>query len=219
LGLFLALLSTPRVATTTNAHHRDHRISRTRISIPTLPPTHPPLQAGYRTYKTLPRQTFGTLQSRLTPLYFSFTTLSTATLLLTHLWFHPSLISSPTVKPHWLTSEEGRQGLCILAALVPQAINWLFVGPKTTEVMFERHRLERLESKEYDEPNVSGSGDMQGLALCNDERGLGSLRSLGIVCIASHLSEKPDLIFGEEVIVLLREGVIRPFPRGSDLRV
>jgi hypothetical protein len=36
-----------------------------------------------------------------------------------------------------------------------QAINWLFVGPKTTEVMFERHRLERLEGKEYDEPAVS----------------------------------------------------------------
>ncbi|OCF31397.1 hypothetical protein I317_05955 [Kwoniella heveanensis CBS 569] len=111
--------------------------------------------SGFRTYKTLPRQTFGTLQSRLTPLYFTFSTLSTATLLLTHLYFHPGLISSPRVEPHWATSEAGHQGFLILAALIPQVLNLLVVGPWTSEVMFQRHRQERVESKEYDEAGVS----------------------------------------------------------------
>ena len=58
------------------------------------------------------------------------------------------------VEPHWATCEEGRQGLLILASFVPSLVNWVLVGPMTTEVMFERHRLERLEAKEFDEPNV-----------------------------------------------------------------
>jgi len=111
--------------------------------------------SSYRAYRSLPRQTFASLQSHLTPLYFSTTSILTSTLLLTHLYFHPGLISSPRVPPHWNSSEEGHQGLLILAGLVPQVINWLIVGPWTTEVMFERHRLERLEGKEYDEPNPS----------------------------------------------------------------
>lgn len=114
-----------------------------------------PTQSGYKSYKSLPRQTFGTLQSRLQPLYFSFQTLTSATLLLTHLYFHPSLISSPLVEPHWMTCEEGRQGILIVAALASSALNWLVVGPMATSTMFERHRLERVEGKEYDEPNVS----------------------------------------------------------------
>ena len=109
----------------------------------------------YRTYKNLPRTTFGTLQAHLTPFYFTFQTLSTSTLLLTHLWFHPGLISSPTVPPHWATSEEGHQGLLILGGLVASIFNLVIVGPWTTEVMFERHRLERIEGKEYDSPSVS----------------------------------------------------------------
>lgn len=133
-----------------------------------------PLQSGYRAYRTLPRQTFGHLQSRLQPLYFSFSTLTTSALLLTHLWFHPGLISSPRVEPHWTTCEEGHQGLFILAALVPQVLNWLVVGPMASSVMLERHRLERLEGKEYDEPNVSVSAcfDFNGLPACIINRGI-----------------------------------------------
>ncbi len=41
------------------------------------------------------------------------------------------------------------------ALLIMQLASWLYVGPKTTEVMFERHRLERLEDKQYDDPSVS----------------------------------------------------------------
>ncbi|WWD21096.1 hypothetical protein CI109_105577 [Kwoniella shandongensis] len=115
--------------------------------------------SGFRTYKTLPRQTFGTLQSRLTPLFFSFQTLTTSALLFTHLYFHPSLISSPRVEPHWATSEQGQQGLLIVASMVPQLLNWLVVGPLATDAMFERHRLERLEGKEHDEPNPTDAMD------------------------------------------------------------
>jgi hypothetical protein len=115
------------------------------------------IQSGVRTFQSLPRQTFGTLQARLTPFYFSTSTILTSTLLLTHLYFHPSLISAPTVKPHWHSSEEGRQGLLIVAGLVPQLLNLIWFGPQATKVMFERHRLEKLEGKEYNEANVSCS--------------------------------------------------------------
>ncbi|WWC64132.1 uncharacterized protein I303_106740 [Kwoniella dejecticola CBS 10117] len=111
--------------------------------------------SGYRTFKTLPRQTFGTLQARLQPLYFTFSSLATSTLLFTHLWFHPGLISSPRVEPHWATSAEGQQGLLIVASLIPQLLNLLVVSPLASDIMFERHRQERVEGKEYDEPNVS----------------------------------------------------------------
>ncbi|RXK38803.1 hypothetical protein M231_03979 [Tremella mesenterica] len=110
-----------------------------------------------KAYQSLSRETFGTLQSHLLPVYFGTTTLLSSTLLLTHLWFHPSLISSPRVPPHWATSEEGQQGLLIIASLIPSLINWIYVGPKATEIMFERHRLERLEGKEYDDPSPSES--------------------------------------------------------------
>jgi hypothetical protein len=113
------------------------------------------IQSGVRTFQSLPRQTFGTLQARLTPFYFSTSTILTSTLLLTHLYFHPSLISAPTVKPHWHSSEEGRQGLLIVAGLVPQLLNLIWFGPQATKVMFERHRLEKLEGKEYNDANVS----------------------------------------------------------------
>ncbi|ODN74633.1 hypothetical protein L202_06982 [Cryptococcus amylolentus CBS 6039] len=111
--------------------------------------------AAYKTYRVLPRQTFGTLQSQLTSTYFSFSSLTTSALLFTHLYFHPSLISSPRVPPHWLTSEEGRQGLFIIAGLVPQLLNWLVVGPLATSSTFERARLERVDGKDYDAENPS----------------------------------------------------------------
>lgn len=49
---------------------------------------------------------------------------------------------------------------------MPQAVNWLYAGPKATETMFERHRLERLEGKGYDEANVSLS--CVGISACSD---------------------------------------------------
>ncbi|WVO15293.1 hypothetical protein L204_102949 [Cryptococcus depauperatus] len=144
--------------------------------------------SGYRTFKVLPRQTFGTLQSHLTPLYFSFSSLTTSALLLTHLYFHPSLISSPRVEPHWLTCEEGRQGLLIIGALVPQLLNWLVVGPLTTNVVFERHRLERVEGKEYDEAYPSDAMDkvnkkftaLHSISTALDTVGLAALAALGL---------------------------------------
>ncbi len=139
-------------------------ITRLTVVPPAPPPSlhHPstnPNQSGVRQYQSLPRQTFGQLQSRLTPLYFSTSTLLTSTLFITHLYFHPSLISSPLSKPHWWSSEEGRQGLLIVAGLIPNLVNWLIVGPKATDVMFERHRVERIEGKEYDSPDVSFGTD------------------------------------------------------------
>jgi hypothetical protein len=103
----------------------------------------------------MPRTAFGTLQSNLVPFYLGFQTLTTSTLLLTHLYFHPDLISSPLVEPHWATCEEGRQGMLIVGSVIASVVNYLVVAPLTTKVMLDRHRQERLEGKEYDAPTVS----------------------------------------------------------------
>ncbi|KAL7421195.1 hypothetical protein Q5752_004080 [Cryptotrichosporon argae] len=111
--------------------------------------------SGLRAFRTLPRQTFGLLQSRLQPLYFGTSSALLSTLLVTHLYFHPGLLGAPGARPHWHEAEEGVQALLVVAALVPSLANWLVVGPAATKTMFERHRLERLEGKEYDAPAPS----------------------------------------------------------------
>ena len=114
-------------------------------------------------YNLLTPQVFGTLQSRLTPTFYAIQTGLTSALLLTHLYFHPGLISSPRVPPHWVSSEEGHQGLFILGALVPSIINWAIVGPLSVSSMFEKHRLERVEGKSAKDPNVSGGRGFVGV--------------------------------------------------------
>lgn len=47
--------------------------------------------------------------------------------------------------------------MLIVAGLVPQLLNLIWFGPQATKVMFERHRLEKMEGKEYNEANVSSS--------------------------------------------------------------
>ena len=111
--------------------------------------------SSFKAYSTLTHETFSHLTATTTPTYLATTSTLTGALLGTHLYFHPVLVSSPLRQPHWYQIEEGVQGLFILAALVPQVVNWLVVAPAATRVMYERHRLERTEGKGFDSPNPS----------------------------------------------------------------
>lgn len=103
--------------------------------------------SSYKQLSTLPKEAFGTLQQTLQPAYFATSSLLTSTLLLTHLYFHPVLLSSPLKAPHWYQIEEGRQALLIVAGMLPNVLNWLVVGPKIKALTYSRHRLERSEGK------------------------------------------------------------------------
>ncbi|KAL8277411.1 hypothetical protein RQP46_010133 [Phenoliferia psychrophenolica] len=98
-------------------------------------------------YKSLPRATFGHLQSRLFPTYFAIQGTGAAALL--GLWTHAHrAVKGPTV------------GFSLNAWLLGGAIggaiaNLVAVGPWTTGIMNKRHRLERLEGTSYTDADAS----------------------------------------------------------------
>ncbi|PWN23016.1 hypothetical protein BCV69DRAFT_105342 [Microstroma glucosiphilum] len=89
---------------------------------------------GPVTFQQVPRKTFGLMQSKIFPIYFAMGTVTPAALIGNLALAQGSLSAVPTFP---------------LAALgismVANAINWLYLGPKATNVMFERHELEREE--------------------------------------------------------------------------
>ncbi|RSH78927.1 uncharacterized protein EHS24_001850 [Apiotrichum porosum] len=91
--------------------------------------------------KSLSRDQFVSLQSKVAPAYFATSTALTGTLLLTHLYFHPSLLSSPLKSPHWYQLEEGVQAILIATAFVPQLIN-LLVRPQDSGPSLEKGAAE-----------------------------------------------------------------------------
>ncbi|BEI83918.1 hypothetical protein CcaverHIS002_0405220 [Cutaneotrichosporon cavernicola] len=93
----------------------------------------------HKAFSTLDRESFAHLQARMHPAYFGTSTLLTGALLATHLYFHPVLLR----RAAWWGIEEGVQGLLIVAAFVPQLINWVAVGPRAIRLAYERHRAER----------------------------------------------------------------------------
>jgi hypothetical protein len=101
----------------------------------------------------VPRQTFGLLQSRVFPVYFLSNTLLATALLTLDFKLRPDLITNFKRLPlatllalnsrHFWTSTAGL-GVVTMAM---NLVNGVWVAPKTSEVMFERHRLERLEGR------------------------------------------------------------------------
>ncbi|KAL3135000.1 hypothetical protein ABBQ32_007951 [Trebouxia sp. C0010 RCD-2024] len=85
--------------------------------------------AGLTMFKNLPRQTFGKLQSKLFPKYFALLTTSTAICLGT-IAFAPG----STLPQSQLTA--------LGIALSTTVLNWLYVEPANTKLMFERYALE-----------------------------------------------------------------------------
>ncbi|CAF3869937.1 unnamed protein product [Rotaria magnacalcarata] len=86
-------------------------------------------------FKTLPRQQFGLLQSKLFPIYFSLQTVLNGICLLT------------------TSNRNGR--IIFIIGLVGGLLNLAIVGPWTTKIMNERHKVEKEEGKQYSEPGIS----------------------------------------------------------------
>jgi len=114
---------------------------------------------GILAYKTLPRQTFGLLQSRIFPVYFSLSTLLTAGLLTLEVKLRPALyhalLRAPvaTLRTLYTAGQfspksvlTSTTGLVLMSGLA-HFINGAYVGPEASKVMFKRHRLERLEGR------------------------------------------------------------------------
>ncbi|KDN43218.1 hypothetical protein K437DRAFT_225767, partial [Tilletiaria anomala UBC 951] len=108
-------------------------------------------------YKNLPRQTFGNLQNHLFRVYFPLTTGLSAVLLATYTLANPYVRSHASDLAHPVVY----QAFTLLTSTLAHAANWLYVGPRTTDVMYRRHRLERTEGKSYD--NVTASDEMKDL--------------------------------------------------------
>ncbi|KAK9861108.1 hypothetical protein WJX84_006090 [Apatococcus fuscideae] len=89
--------------------------------------------AGIVTFKTLARQQFGKLQSKLFPLYFLIGA-ACNTIMMGSLAFGPAGLAK-------------KQAFVLGGSLVTALLNWVFVEPKTTDLMFERYELENAESR------------------------------------------------------------------------
>lgn len=84
---------------------------------------------GIVAFRNLPRQTFGRLQSKLFPKYFSLSTACSAILLAT---LHFGGGGAAPAKQVWLLG----------IGLVSSLVNLLLAEPAATKVMFERYTLE-----------------------------------------------------------------------------
>jgi hypothetical protein len=105
---------------------------------------------------SVPRQIFGNLQARQFPVFFLYSTLASLSLLtidlklrspllLSHFKSHPfRTISTVLTTTGFWTSTAGLGALT--AGL--HAVNGIWVTPAASRVMFDRHRLERIEEAE-----------------------------------------------------------------------
>ncbi|KAI0662536.1 hypothetical protein C8Q70DRAFT_1051167 [Cubamyces menziesii] len=106
---------------------------------------------GTIAFKTLPRQQFGTLQHRTFPIYFVISIALSSGLLGLWVYSHPSVLTN------YLSPLEGdvAQAYALAAVVLSQAANHAVIGPLTSKTMFQRHKLEKMEGKAYNEPTVS----------------------------------------------------------------
>ncbi|KAG8943426.1 hypothetical protein FRC04_002891 [Tulasnella sp. 424] len=106
---------------------------------------------GIIQFRTLPRQQFGNLQSRIFPVYFGVSTSITTALLASWVFNHPDVV--PNFSRPGLADVAQAWTLVVVGSM--QALNWLYLGPLTSSLMFKRHKLERAEGKSYTDPTVS----------------------------------------------------------------
>lgn len=97
-------------------------------------------------FKHLPRQMFGSVQSRLFPVYFSIQSATSVALL--WLWTKGA---RPSNKNQLWRMNKYLLAFCATASVA----NMLVIGPWTTAIMKKRHRLERLEGTTYNAPQKS----------------------------------------------------------------
>ncbi|PKI62434.1 hypothetical protein CRG98_017240 [Punica granatum] len=89
--------------------------------------------------KTLPRQQFALVQSKLYPIYFRAMAYSIGGSLLGHMFSHQRRLFS--------SNPEMLQNYNLLASLLMVCFNMLYLEPRATKVMFERMKLEKEEGR------------------------------------------------------------------------
>lgn len=132
---------------------------------------------GLVAYKTLPKQTFGLLQSKLFPLYFLVLTITTSISLI---MFAILMTGKDHVK-------EQRQVYILIACIISCALNLTAFEPLTSSVMMQRHKLEREPPKESS-TNVKDTKEYKALSRkFGMYHGLSSTSNLVfLVCIHLH---------------------------------
>lgn len=123
---------------------------------------------GIVAFKNLPRQTFGKLQSKLFPKYFTLSSIAPAILLAT---LHYLSSGTPPVKEVYL----------LATALGSSVINMLYTEPEATKIMFQRYELE----------NAPGARDETAIKALSKQfgkfHGISSLLNLiVVVCAVGH---------------------------------
>ncbi|GAA5973318.1 hypothetical protein JCM11641_003070 [Rhodosporidiobolus odoratus] len=99
-------------------------------------------------YTTLARPHFAALQAALFPRFFALQSIASAALL--------GLYARAGKVSNWKTSLRSDRNVWALAVMLAAGLgNWAVVGPWTTSTMRRRHRREKIEGKEYNDPTVS----------------------------------------------------------------
>lgn len=91
--------------------------------------------AGIVMFKSLPRQTFGRVQSRLFPIYFAWTAVS-------------SVLQLASVRT---LTEDGMPLAVLGVELTSALLNWFWVEPVTSRLMYRRYALENSPPDQRDE--------------------------------------------------------------------
>lgn len=135
-------------------------------------------------YKTIPRQQFGHLQSRLFPPFFALQAVCGGLMLYT-----ATRQTTATYNDLLVSAITFGSGL----------VNLLALGPWTTKVMDKRHKLERSTNTKYTDPQETLSPEMKELnttfAIAHGLSSLVNMAAVGALLLhAVHLGHKLDLI-------------------------
>ncbi|EGF99210.1 uncharacterized protein MELLADRAFT_73430 [Melampsora larici-populina 98AG31] len=106
---------------------------------------------GVIMYKNLPRPVFGNIQRKLFPAYFTLGSALSAVLFSLQLKLSPtsqSQLFRPSLSSAFLIP------LLLSSMTISSLTNLLYIGPKTTKIMLNRHALEEEEKKQYNDSNV-----------------------------------------------------------------
>jgi len=131
---------------------------------------------GVIAYRALPRAMFSVLQHRTFPVYFVLSIALTSGMLGMWTWSHPDVITN-ILRPN---VADVAQAYALVGVLLAQSINYFVVGPMTSKIMFQRHKLEKQEGKSYNEEGVSA--EMKALNVkFGTLHGISSLANTGAV--------------------------------------
>ncbi|KAF2125887.1 hypothetical protein P153DRAFT_259968, partial [Dothidotthia symphoricarpi CBS 119687] len=115
--------------------------------------------SGIVAFRVLPRPQFSTLQKHTFPVYFTLQTITPIVMLLTHpsgprrlLSTLPLLNSLVSPSASVLASSKDSLSAWLIATMaITGLLNWVYVGPKTTQVMgLRKHQETRDGKKSYD---------------------------------------------------------------------